>query len=127
MKRLTLLAVALVMILGMAVSASAAPEVSISGNVLVNAVWRSNWDFADGNGSLNQSDTQAMRIQERADLYFTVTANENLKGVIGFPFRSRHLGSERSVQRLRWWWRHSERHCLSPRCLHRLQLARHFR
>lgn len=77
MKRLVMLAVALTLVLGMAVSASAAPEVSISGNLLVNAVWRDNWQFTDDR---NQS---AMRIMERADLYFTVTANENLKGVIG--------------------------------------------
>jgi hypothetical protein len=78
MKRLSLLAAALIMVLGMAVSASAAPEVSISGNLLVNAVWMNNWDFRDGtnNGA-------AMDIVERADLYFTVTANENLKGVLG--------------------------------------------
>lgn len=78
MKRLSLLAAALVMVLGMAVSASAAPEVSISGNLLVNAVWMNNWDFHDGtdNGA-------AMNIVQRADLYFTVTANENLKGVLG--------------------------------------------
>lgn len=77
MKRLTLLAVALVMVLGMAVSASAAPEVSISGNLLVNAVWKDNWDF-------NKDNTDSsFDIVERADLYFTVTANENLKGVLG--------------------------------------------
>ncbi|MEZ7196325.1 outer membrane homotrimeric porin [Pseudodesulfovibrio karagichevae] len=78
MKRLSLLAAALVLVLGMAVSASAAPEVSISGNLLVNAVWMNNWDFRDGtnNGA-------AMDIVQRADLYFTVTANENLKGVLG--------------------------------------------
>jgi hypothetical protein len=78
MKRLSLLAAALVLVLGMAVSASAAPEVSISGNLLVNAVWMNNWDFTDGTGG-----GQAMNIVERADLYFTVTANENLKGVLG--------------------------------------------
>ena len=84
MKRLSLLAVALVMVLGMAVSASAAPEVSISGNLLVNAVWMNNWapgtskDFRDGSNN-----GQSMNIVERADLYFTVTANENLKGVLG--------------------------------------------
>jgi hypothetical protein len=78
MKRLSLLAAALVLVLGMAVSASAAPEVSISGNLLVNAVWMNNWNFQDGMG-----DGQAMNIVERADLYFTVTANENLKGVLG--------------------------------------------
>ena len=78
MKRLSLLAAALVLVLGMAVSASAAPEVSISGNLLVNAVWMNNWDFQDGT-----DDGQAMNIVERADLYFTVTANENLKGVLG--------------------------------------------
>ncbi|WP_338667294.1 outer membrane homotrimeric porin [Pseudodesulfovibrio methanolicus] len=77
MKRLSLLAIALVMVLGMAVSASAAPEVSISGNLLVNAVWMDNWNFDKDAGSKN------MRILERADLYFTVTANENLKGVLG--------------------------------------------
>ena len=77
MKRLSLLAAALVMVLGMAVSASAAPEVSISGNLLVNAVWMNNWNFNDATGAKN------MRIMERADLYFTVTANENLKGVLG--------------------------------------------
>jgi hypothetical protein len=84
MKRLSLLAAALIMVLGMAVSASAAPEVSISGNLLINAVWMNNWapsgsrDFRDGtnNGA-------AMNIVQRADLYFTVTANENLKGVLG--------------------------------------------
>jgi hypothetical protein len=75
---LSLLAAALVLVLGMAVSASAAPEVSISGNLLVNAVWMNNWNFQDGMG-----DGQAMNIVERADLYFTVTANENLKGVLG--------------------------------------------
>ncbi|WP_319584470.1 outer membrane homotrimeric porin [uncultured Pseudodesulfovibrio sp.] len=78
MKRLSLLAAALIMVLGMAVSASAAPEVSISGNLLVNAVWMNNWDFRDGT-----NDGAAMDIVERADLYFTVTANENLKGVLG--------------------------------------------
>jgi opacity protein-like surface antigen len=77
MKRFTLLAVALVMVLGMAVSASAAPEVSISGNLLVNAVWKDNWNFSKSQGQRN------MNIMERADLYFTVTANENLKGVLG--------------------------------------------
>ncbi|WFS61341.1 outer membrane homotrimeric porin [Pseudodesulfovibrio thermohalotolerans] len=77
MKRLTLLAVALVMVLGMAVSASAAPEVSISGNLLVNAVWMDNWNFNDSERTKN------FNIVERADLYFTVTANENLKGVLG--------------------------------------------
>ncbi|BCS87700.1 outer membrane homotrimeric porin [Pseudodesulfovibrio sediminis] len=77
MKRLTLLAVALVMVLGMAVSASAAPEVTISGNVLVNAIWKSNWDFT------KNSSNKAMEIRQRADLYFTATANENLKAVIG--------------------------------------------
>ncbi|OIQ51962.1 hypothetical protein BerOc1_00430 [Pseudodesulfovibrio hydrargyri] len=77
MKRLSLLAAALVMVLGMAVSASAAPEVSISGNLLVNAVWMNNWDFNDNQHSKN------FNIVERADLYFTVTANENLKGVLG--------------------------------------------
>ncbi|MGE4421047.1 MAG: outer membrane homotrimeric porin [Pseudodesulfovibrio sp.] len=78
MKRLSLLAAALVLVLGMAVSASAAPEVSISGNVLVNAVWMNNWDFRKGT-----NDGAAMDIVQRADLYFTVTANENLKGVLG--------------------------------------------
>ncbi|MCJ2164274.1 MULTISPECIES: outer membrane homotrimeric porin [unclassified Pseudodesulfovibrio] len=77
MKRFTLLAAALVMVLGMAVSASAAPEVSISGNLLVNAVWKNNWNFSKSQGQKN------MNIMERADLYFTVTANENLKGVLG--------------------------------------------
>jgi hypothetical protein len=77
MKRLSLLAAALVLVLGMAVSASAAPEVSISGNLLVNAVWMNNWSFSDAESGKN------MRILERADLYFTVTANENLKGVLG--------------------------------------------
>jgi len=84
MKRLTLLAVALTMVMGMAATSFAAPEVTISGNVLVNAVWRDNWDFADGNAGAVNSEDQALRIQERADLYFTVTANENLKGVLGF-------------------------------------------
>ncbi|WP_319543536.1 outer membrane homotrimeric porin [uncultured Pseudodesulfovibrio sp.] len=84
MKRLTLLAVALTMVLGMTATSFAAPEVTISGNVLVNAVWRDNWDFADGNSGAVNSEEQALRIQERADLYFTVTANENLKGVLGF-------------------------------------------
>jgi len=80
MKRLTLLAAALVLVLGMAVSASAAPEVAISGNLLVNAVWNSNWAFND-----NQDRTQASTfdVYERADMYFTITANENLKGVLG--------------------------------------------
>ncbi|WP_272700078.1 outer membrane homotrimeric porin [Desulfovibrio sp. Fe33] len=78
MKRLTLLAVALVMVLGMAVSASAAPEVSISGNLLINAIWKGNWDFDKNAGE------KATEIRQRADLYFTVTANENLKGVLGF-------------------------------------------
>jgi hypothetical protein len=77
MKRLSLLAAALVMVLGMAVSASAAPEVAISGNLLVNAVWMNNWDFNDDN------EDSGFDIVERADLYFTVTANENLKGVLG--------------------------------------------
>jgi len=77
MKRLSLLAAALVMVLGMAVSASAAPEVSISGNLLVNAVWMDNWNFSDAEHSKN------FNIVERADLYFTVTANENLKAVLG--------------------------------------------
>nr|WP_321514029.1 outer membrane homotrimeric porin [uncultured Pseudodesulfovibrio sp.] len=83
MKRLTLLAVALTMVLGMAATSFAAPEVTISGNVLVNAVWRSNWDFSDGNSGVLKTE-RAMNIRERADLYFTVTANENLKGVLGF-------------------------------------------
>lgn len=83
MKRLTLLAVALTMVLGMAATSFAAPEVTISGNVLVNAVWRANWDFADNNDAVNKT-TRAMDIRERADLYFTVTANENLKAVLGF-------------------------------------------
>ncbi|BDQ36713.1 hypothetical protein SYK_10730 [Pseudodesulfovibrio nedwellii] len=83
MKRLTLLAVALTMVLGMAATSFAAPEVTISGNVLVNAVWRANWDFADGNDG-RQANSRAMDIRERADLYFTVTANENLKAVLGF-------------------------------------------
>lgn len=78
MKRLTLLAAALVMVLGMAVSASAAPEVSISGNLLINAIWQSNWGFGD------DTNHKSMEIRQRADLYFTVTANENLKGVLGF-------------------------------------------
>ncbi|AMK11380.1 hypothetical protein AWY79_09750 [Pseudodesulfovibrio indicus] len=73
-----MLAVALTLVLGMAVSASAAPEVSISGNLLVNAVWNDNWNFAK-----NNANKESMRIMERADLYFTVTANENLKGVLG--------------------------------------------
>ena len=77
MKRLTLLAAALIMVLGMAVSASAAPEVAISGNLLVNSVWQSNWDFDENNTD------QGFNVVERADLYFTVTANENLKGVLG--------------------------------------------
>ena len=78
MKRLTLLAIALIMVLGMAVSASAAPEVKISGNLLINTIWKGNWDFDKDAGE------KAMEIRERADLYFTVTANENLKGVLGF-------------------------------------------
>jgi hypothetical protein len=73
-----MLAVALTLVLGMAVSASAAPEVSISGNLLVNAVWNDNWNFVK-----NDANKESMRIMERADLYFTVTANENLKGVLG--------------------------------------------
>jgi hypothetical protein len=81
MKRLTLLAAALIMVMGMAVSASAAPEVTISGNLLVNAVWQDNWDFGDDTAGNN--DPENMTIMERADLYFTVTANENLKGVLG--------------------------------------------
>ncbi|NDV19335.1 outer membrane homotrimeric porin [Pseudodesulfovibrio sp. JC047] len=83
MKRLTLLAVALTMVLGMAATSFAAPEVTISGNVLVNAVWRDNWDFASGNDGVEKS-SKEMNIRERADLYFTVTANENLKAVLGF-------------------------------------------
>ncbi|NDV19334.1 outer membrane homotrimeric porin [Pseudodesulfovibrio sp. JC047] len=83
MKRLTLLAVALTMVLGMAATSFAAPEVTISGNVLVNAVWRDNWDFAAGNDNVAKSEKE-MNIRQRADLYFTVTANENLKAVIGF-------------------------------------------
>lgn len=83
MKRLTLLAVALTMVLGMAASAVAAPEVTISGNMLVNAVWRSNWDFNDGNGAnIAGEDDPAFTIQERLNLAFTAVANENLKGVI---------------------------------------------
>lgn len=78
MKRLVMLAVALTLVLGMAVSASAAPEVSISGNLLVNAVWSDNWQFRDDNKT-----NESMRIVQRADLYFTITANENLKGVLG--------------------------------------------
>ncbi|EGB14117.1 hypothetical protein DND132_0902 [Pseudodesulfovibrio mercurii] len=77
MKRLSLLAIALIMVLGMAASASAAPEVAISGNVLINAVWKNNWDFS------KVADEKNMTIYQRADLYFTVTANENLKGVLG--------------------------------------------
>jgi len=82
MKRLTLLAAALVMVLGFAVSASAAPEVTVSGNILVNAVWGSNWDFNDGNASTPGENDQAMWIRERFNLGFTAVANENLKGVI---------------------------------------------
>jgi len=82
MKRLTLLAVALVMILGMAASAAAAPEVSVSGNLLVNAVWQRNWKFKDSTTKSNNSET--FTVYERADLYFTATASENLKGVLGF-------------------------------------------
>ena len=83
MKRLTLLAVALTMVLGMAATSFAAPEVTISGNMLVNAVWRDNWNFTDGmtNAETNE---QEFRIQERLDLAFTAVANENLKGVIIF-------------------------------------------
>jgi hypothetical protein len=88
MKRFTLLAAALVMVLGMAVSASAAPEVSISGNLLVNAVWGSNFDFDDTN-----DDDASFNIKERADLYFTVTANENLKGVLGLRTDKGEWGS----------------------------------
>ena len=88
MKRLSLLAAALVMVLGMAVSASAAPEVAISGNLLVNAVWMNNWDFNDSESGKN------MRILERADLYFTVTANENLKGVLGLRSDKQNWGQD---------------------------------
>ncbi|MBI9081525.1 MAG: outer membrane homotrimeric porin [Pseudodesulfovibrio sp.] len=80
MKRLTLLAVALVFVLGLAASASAAPEVVTSGNLLVNAVWKDNWNFKN-NGDRNNGKT--FTVYERADLYFTITANENLKGVLG--------------------------------------------
>ncbi|MBG0789176.1 MAG: outer membrane homotrimeric porin [Desulfovibrionaceae bacterium] len=83
MKRLTLLAAALVMVLGMAVSASAAPEVTVSGNILINAVWKSNWDFDDGNNAAG-ADDDAFQIRERIDLAFTAVANENLKAVIVF-------------------------------------------
>lgn len=81
MKRLTLLAAALIMVLGMAVSASAAPEVTVSGNILVNAVWKANWDFDDGTTDSNDN---AFQIRERIDLAFTAVANENLKAVIQF-------------------------------------------
>lgn len=80
MKRLTLLAVALVFVLGLAASASAAPEVAVSGNLLVNAVWKDNWQFKSKTKENNDS---AFDVYERADLYFTITANENLKGVLG--------------------------------------------
>lgn len=81
MKRLTLLAVALTMVLGMAASAFAAPEVTVSGNILTNAVWRDNWNFDDGDAD---SQEQEMRLQQRIDLGFTAVANENLKAVIVF-------------------------------------------
>ena len=73
--------VALVMVLGMAASASAAPEVAISGNLLVNAVWKDNWAFKAKNKTDNNH--EGFTVYERADLYFTITANENLKGVLG--------------------------------------------
>ena len=82
MKRLILLAAALTLVLGMVASASATPEVAISGNLLVNAVWKNNWNFKDNNGKRN--DDQNFTVYERADMYFTITANENLKGVLGF-------------------------------------------
>jgi hypothetical protein len=82
MKRLTLLAAALVMVLGFAVSASAAPEVTVSGNILINAVWGANWDFNDDDASTVNEEDKAMWIRERIDLGFTAVANENLKAVI---------------------------------------------
>jgi hypothetical protein len=80
MKRLTLLAAALVMVLGFAVSASAAPEVTVSGNILINAVWMDNWGFNDGQA--NNDTDEEFNIRERFDLAFTAVANENLKAVI---------------------------------------------
>ncbi|BDQ33133.1 outer membrane homotrimeric porin [Pseudodesulfovibrio portus] len=91
MKRLTLLAVALTMVLGMAASAFAAPEVTVSGNILINAVWRSNWDFNDGDAPAG-ADDDAFTIQERLDLGFTAVANENLKAVIVFRSVRGNLG-----------------------------------
>jgi hypothetical protein len=73
------------MVLGFAVSASAAPEVTISGDILVNAVWRSNWDFSDGTqANVPDEENAAMQIFERMNLAFTAVANENLKAVMNF-------------------------------------------
>jgi len=91
MKRFMLLAVALVMVLGMAVSASAV-EVTTSGNLLVNAVWQDNWDFA--NKGTNDNNNQTFTVYERADLYFTATANENLKGVLGLRSQRAQWGQD---------------------------------
>jgi hypothetical protein len=82
MKRLTLLAAALVMVLGFAVSASAAPEVTVSGNILINAVWQDNWGFNSDDSYAGNSTDDTFRIRERFDLAFTAVANENLKAVI---------------------------------------------
>jgi hypothetical protein len=92
MKRLTLLAAALVMVLGFAVSASAAPEVTVSGNILVNAVWKANWDFKDGNSDVSDSGDTAFNIRQRLDLAFTAVANENLKAVIQFRSTREEFG-----------------------------------
>jgi len=92
MKRLTLLAVALTMVLGMAASAFAAPEVTVSGNILVNAVWRDNWGFNDDEDDAPGGTENQFQIRQRLDLGFTAVANENLKAVIVFRSTREEFG-----------------------------------
>ncbi|SNR78597.1 hypothetical protein SAMN04488503_1268 [Humidesulfovibrio mexicanus] len=85
MKRMTSLAAAVLLALGLCSVAQAA-DIKARGYWWIEAVSRSNWDF-------NASRSNAFSIEEKLRTAFTFTANENLRGILDTQIGTQNWGA----------------------------------
>lgn len=79
MKRLIMLAVLCAFVLSAA--AASASELKASGYIKGDAVWKKNWDFADGNDAIDEEASRKFDIQQRIEFDLQFVASETLKAV----------------------------------------------
>ena len=91
MKKLSILAVLAIFVLGMAASASAA-EIKATGKWQIEATWRGDNDFVK-NAKGTNTEEAPFNIEQRMRTAFEFIANENLKGVLDTQIGTANWGT----------------------------------